>query len=290
MRDDLELVRLAGAERRDLAARVNAICGTDVAVLCLPDEASGEIAEALQNREARLLDSSTRHRTAAGWTFGLPELESGQRTRIASANRVSNPGCYATGFILSVRPLVDAGVLDADARLSMHAVSGYSGGGKQMIERYQASKRDLTVRPYALELNHKHRPEMRVHAGLNQAPLFSPMVGSYYKGMITQVPLFQQDLRQGATRAEVYELLAERYESEPFVRVHDPGDPGVLDSGQLAPDALSDTNLLDMFVFGTDEQMLLTARFDNLGKGACGAAIQNLNLMLGIDECKGLIS
>ncbi len=289
-RDDLALIRIGEDERRDLGARVDAIRDAEVSVLCLPDQAAGEIAAALQDGEARLLDASTQHRTAADWTFGLPELESKQRSRIASASRVSNPGCYSTGFILSVRPLVDAGILAANARLTLHAISGYSGGGKQMIQRYEQSRDDLTVRPYALALDHKHQPEMRVHAGLSQAPLFSPMVGSYYKGMITQVPLFQEDLQQPATSAQIYELLAERYEAEPFVRVHLPGDTSSLDQGQLAPDALNDTNQLDLYVFGSDERMLLTARFDNLGKGACGAAIQNLNLMLGIDECKGLIS
>ncbi len=290
VRDDLELIQLCEEKRRDLDARVQAIRGADIAVLCLPDQAAGEISAALQDGEGRLLDASTRHRTASGWVFGLPELEPMQRTRIARASRVSNPGCYSTGFILSVRPLVDADILGVEARLSVHAVSGYSGGGKQMIERYERSADDLSVRPYALELDHKHQPEMRLHAGLNQTPLFSPMIGSYHKGMITQVPLFQADLRRPATQTQIYELLAERYEGEPFVRVHVPGEVASLDQGQLAPDAVNDTNQLDLFVFGRDERMLLTARFDNLGKGACGAAIQNLNLMLGIDECTGLIS
>lgn len=288
-RGDLELIRLSEDDRRDMDARVDAIGTADVSVLCLPDEAAGEVAAALQGEKARLLDASTRHRTAVGWTFGLPELEAKQRSRIASSSRVSNPGCYSTGFILTVRPLVDAGILGEDAKLTLHAISGYSGGGKQMIQRYEQSQDDLTVRPYALALDHKHQPEMRVHAGLRQAPLFTPMVGSYYKGMITQVPLFKEDLQHPATQTQVYELLAERYEAEPFIRVHLRGDTTSLDQGQLAPDALNDTNQLDLFVFGSDERMLLTARFDNLGKGACGAAIQNLNLMLGINECKGLI-
>lgn len=289
-REDVELIRLREEGRRELGARIEAICAADIAVLCLPDEAAGEVAAALQDTEARLLDASTRHRTAPGWVFGLPELEPKQRSRIACAARVSNPGCYSTGFLLSVRPLVDAGILAADARLTVHAVSGYSGGGKQMIESYEQAETDLSVRPYALELNHKHQPEMRFHAGLNRTPLFSPMVGNYYKGMITQVPLFQDDLQRPATHMQIYELLAERYEQEPFVRVRVPGDEASFEQGQLAPDALNDSNQLELFVFGSEERMLLTARFDNLGKGACGAAIQNLNLMLGIDECKGLIS
>ena len=288
-REDLQLVQLDEKDRRSLAARSEAMRSAHLSVLCLPDDAAGEIAQSLEGEEVRLLDASTRHRTATDWVFGLPELVPEQRTRIASASRVSNPGCYSTGFILSVRPLVDAGVIASDARLSVHAVSGYSGGGKNMIQRYQAGEEELGVRPYALDLNHKHQPEMRVYAGLDREPLFSPMVGSYYKGMITQVPLFREDLARPADRERVCRLLAQRYEKEPFVKVHPLGDTRSLDKGKLAPDAANDTNRVDLFVFGSNERMLVTARFDNLGKGACGAAMQNLNLMLGIDERKGLL-
>lgn len=288
-REDLELIRLEEKDRRSLAKRVEAMQRADVSVLCLPDAAAGEVAQALEGEGIRLLDASTRHRVAPGWVFGLPELTLDQRSRIASAFRVSNPGCYSTGFILSVRPLVDAGVIAADARIAVHAVSGYSGGGKGMIERYELSENDLGVRPYALELNHKHQPEMRVYTGLDREPLFSPMVGSYYKGMITQVPLFPEHMESLASRGRVHSLLAERYEQEPFVQVHPLEVANSLDQGQLAPDAANDTNCVDLFVFGNDERMLLAARFDNLGKGACGAAIQNLNLMLGIDETTGLM-
>ncbi len=288
LRDDLELIHLEDSDRRVFAARLEAIRACDLAILCLPDKAAEEIAAAIADGEARLLDASTRHRTARGWTFGLPELAATQRAQIERASRVSNPGCYATGFILSIRPLVEAGVLATDARLTVHALSGYSGGGKQMIARYRQADADLAVRPYALDLNHKHLPEMRVHVGLDQAPLFSPMVGNYYKGMITQTPIFRQDLRPSLTHRQIYELLAERYDGEPFITVYAPDDRTSLNQGQLAPDARNDSNQLDLFVFGSGEHALLTARFDNLGKGACGAAIQNLNLMLGIDECTGL--
>ena len=282
-RDDLERIRLDESDRRDLNARAKAIDAADLSLLCLPDEAAGELVAALGNSEARLLDASSRHRTAAGWDYGLPELCAHQRARIAASRRVSNPGCYPTGFLLCVRPLVDAGIIDRTARLSMHAVSGYSGGGKQMIARYEAASDHLAVRPYALDLSHKHLPEMRAHAGLEHAPLFSPMVANYYKGMITQVPLLARGIR-----SQVYEQLAARYENEPFVRVHEPADRACLEQGGLPPDGANDSNRVDLFVFGDDEHLLLTARFDNLGKGACGAAMQNLNLMLGIDECAGL--
>ena len=283
VRQDLQLVTLDASERRNVDARITAIKSADLSVLCLPDDAAEDLVGALGSDESRLLDASSRHRTAPGWVYGLPELAKGQRAAIASSTRVSNPGCYPTGFLLCVRPLVDAGIIDKTARLSMHAVSGYSGGGKQMIARYQACDGNLAARPYALGLDHKHLPEMRVHAGLDQAPLFSPMVASYYKGMITQVPVLSRGLR-----GRIYTVLAERYQDEPFIKVHEPGDITCLEHGQLPPDGANDTNRVDLFVFGDDEHLLLTARFDNLGKGACGAAIQNLNLMLGIDECAGL--
>ncbi len=282
-RSDLELIKLDESERRDINMRIDAINAADVSVLCLPDEASEALVGALGNSQARLLDASSRHRAASGWTYGLPELCEGQRARIASSTRVSNPGCYPTGFLLCVRPLVDAGLIDRTAQLTMHAVSGYSGGGKQMIARYEATTHNLAARPYALTLNHKHLPEMRVHAGLDRAPLFSPMVSNYYNGMITQVPLCAS-----ASRQRVHQLLHERYSDEPFVHVHPLDDTTCLDQGELPADGANDTNRVDLFVFGDDAHLLLTARFDNLGKGACGAAMQNLNLMLGIDECTGL--
>ena len=282
-RSDLELITLDESDRRDMNARIDAIHAADVSVLCLPDDAVQALVSALGNSDARLLDASSRHRTDAGWAYGLPELCEGQRARIASSTRVSNPGCYPTGFLLTVRPLVDAGLIDKKAELTMHAVSGYSGGGKQMIARYEAAAHNLAARPYALALNHKHLPEMRVHAGLDRAPLFSPMVSNYYKGMITQVPLCAS-----ASQQQVHQLLHERYSDEPFVHVHPLDDTTCLDQGALPADGANNTNRIDLFVFGDDAHVLLTARFDNLGKGACGAAMQNLNLMLGIDECTGL--
>ncbi len=282
-RADLELIKLDESERRNLDVRIDAINAADVSVLCLPDDASEALVSALGNSKARLIDASSRHRTALGWDYGLPELCEGQRARINSSARVANPGCYATGFLLCVCPLIDAGLIDKAAKLTMHAVSGYSGGGKQMIARYETANFELAARPYALQLNHKHLPEMRVHSGLDQAPLFSPMVSNYYKGMITQVPL-----RAGANRRQIHEHLAARYMHEPFVEVHELEDTTHLDQGALPADGANNTNRVDLFVFGDDAHLLLTARFDNLGKGACGAAMQNLNLMLGIDECTGL--
>ena len=276
-----EHLRKDAGRRRELFARA------DVVALCLPD-AAARAAVALAP-EARFLDASTAHRVCAGWTYGLPELAPEQRAAIRAAGRVANPGCYPTGFILSVRPLIDAGVLRADMPLRTHAVSGYSGGGKTMIATYRACDRAaLGVRPYGLGLNHKHVPEMQAYSGTAQAPLFMPSVGHYYQGMLVQVPLFTGELEDGATIADVHTALAKRYASEPFVTVHPLGGADLLANGFLDPTARNATNALDIAVFGHDQQLLIVSRFDNLGKGAAGAAVQNLNLMLGMPDDTGL--
>ncbi len=277
--------------RKDQGRRRELFEQADVAVLCLPDDSARAAVELAP--EARFLDASTAHRVAAGWVYGLPELASDQRQAIADAPRVANPGCYPTGFALAIRPLIDAGLLGAEVPLRVHAVSGYSGGGKGLIAKYQARQaRDAAAwraRPYALDLAHKHVPEMRVYARTALAPLFSPAVGHYYNGMLVQIGLFARELQSGATPADVHGVLAERYRGEPFVHVHDlHPDAGVLEEGYLSPTVRNGTNHLDLLVFGNDEQLLLVGRYDNLGKGAAGAAVQNLNLMLGLPETMGL--
>ena len=273
--------------RKDAGRRRELFASADVIALCLPDDAARE-AVALAP-EARFLDASTAHRVCEGWTYGLPELAPEQRRAIRAARRVANPGCYPTGFILSVRPLIDAGVLGADVPLRAHAVSGYSGGGKTMIEKYRACNgAALPVCPYGLGLTHKHVPEMRAYSGTAPAPLFMPSVGHYYAGMLVQVPLFASELEGGASIADVHAALAERYADEPFVTVHPFGGADILVNGFLSPTARNATNDLDIAVFGHDEQLLVVSRFDNLGKGAAGAAVQNLNLMLGMPDATGL--
>ena len=283
-------IRLLAVEdhlRKDAGRRRELFARADVVALCLPDDAA-RAAVALAP-QARFLDASTAHRVCDGWTYGLPELAPEQRTAIRDARRVANPGCYPTGFILSVRPLIDAGVLRADVPLRTHAVSGYSGGGKAMIATYRAcDQAALRVRPYGLGLTHKHVPEMHAYSGTAQAPLFTPSVGHYYQGMLVQVPLFASELEDGATIADVHDALAERYASEPFVAVHPLGGAGLLANGFLDPTARNATNALDIAVFGHDEQLLVVSRYDNLGKGAAGAAVQNLNLMLGMPDGTGL--
>ena len=286
-RPDIELLEIPEAQRKNDACRTALYEAADVALLCLPDAAARQAAERAAN--ARLIDASTAHRTAPGWAYGLPELDADARDAIRKAARVSNPGCYPTGFALCVRPLIDAGALAPETPLRVNAISGYSGGGKALIAKHeQCGAPHCPARPYALTLAHKHLPEMRRYAGTRQAPLFAPMVGHFFKGMLTQVPLFRSELRGGIAAADVQGLLAERYADEPFVRVLPLGAEGALDDGFLDATACNDTNRIEIMVFASDAHMLLCARYDNLGKGASGAAVQNLNLMLGLDETEGL--
>lgn len=290
-RRDLRLLSIDDAERKDPAARARLFKEADIAVLCLPDEAARE-AVALAEGRCRLLDASSAHRTAAGWVYGLPELCAAQAEAIAAAERVSNPGCYPQGFILSVRPLVEAGLLPADALLSLHAVSGYSGGGRRMIEAYQAAAPEQLdrwgARPYALELRHKHLPEMHLHSGLREPPIFCPIVGNFHKGMITQTPLFAAQLNNGAGLRQAQDALAQAYAQAPFIDVAPCADGSRLDAGYLSPCACNGSNRLEIMLFGNADRFILAARYDNLGKGAAGAAVQNLNLMLGRAETEGL--
>jgi N-acetyl-gamma-glutamyl-phosphate reductase len=261
-----------------------------VAFLCLPDAASREAAAMISNPNTCLIDASTAHRTVPGWTFGLPELCKGQREAIRAAKRIANPGCHASAFILALRPLVDAGLLSAEALVSATSITGYSGGGKSMIAQYEAGgdARLQAPRPYALGLAHKHLPEMMAHTGLRHAPVFQPIVGNFYKGLAVTVPLHLSQLRAGSTPAQVREALAAHYEGERFIRVMPLRDPATLEEGFFDVQACNDTNRVDLFVFGSETQILVMARLDNLGKGASGAAVQAMNVHLGVEESLGL--
>lgn len=273
--------------RKDDSRRRELMRRADVVVLCLPDDAARNAVELAPG--ARFLDASTAHRVADGWAYGLPELVPGQRGRIRDARRVSNPGCYPTGFILAVRPLIAAGMLSPGTPLRVNALSGYSGGGKSLIAKYRACDAEaMRTRPYGLALGHKHVPEMHKHSLTESAPLFVPEVGHFYQGMLVQVPLFSPELG-GARASDVREVLSERYADEPFIHVHEyPVPEEALDAGFLSATERNGSNDLDLMVFGHDEQVLLVARYDNLGKGASGAAVQNLNLMLGLPEAAGV--
>lgn len=292
-RSDIELLEVDIERRKDAVARAELLNAADLVILCLPDDAATEAVALIENPAVRILDASTAHRTLDGWVYGLPELAPGQRSAISQSRRVANPGCYPTGFLLALRPLIDAGVIRREAEICVHALSGYSGGGRALVDRYRARELEgvsamHAPRPYALGLKHKHLGEMRQFAGLEHAPLFTPMVGHYYKGMLVQIPLPPGLLERPLDARALTELLAERYAAEACVHVVEPEGSVALDDGFLDPEHCNDTNRVELMVFGGGGQMLLVARLDNLGKGAGGAAIQNMNLMLGVDELAGV--
>jgi len=285
-RADLELI-LLGGRRRDVAARREALNGADAVILCLPDDAAREAVAMIDNPAVRVIDASTAYRVDPDWTYGFPELAPGWRERIAGATRVSNPGCYPTGFLGLVAPLVRAGLVPADWPISVNAVSGYSGGGKAMIAEFEDGTPD-PFRAYGLTLKHKHVPEMTKHAGLSRPVLFSPAVGNYRQGMLVEVPLHLSALPERPSIEVIHGALVEAYEGARFVEVADLEETETLTG--LTPEGLNGTNRLRLHVFGdrNGEQARLVALLDNLGKGASGAAVQNLNLMLGLDEGAGL--
>jgi N-acetyl-gamma-glutamyl-phosphate reductase len=287
-RSDVELIKIDADKRKDLVERKRLINASDITFLCLPDEAAKESAALVDNPKTCLIDASTAHRVNPDWAFGLPELAKGQRDRIRAAKRISNPGCHATAFILAVKPLVAAGLLPADTQLACNSITGYSGGGKKMIEQYQSPQRIDAPRPYALTLIHKHLPEMSYYTGLTQTPIFQPIVGPYYKGLAVTAYLHPAQFTKRLTPGDLQQLLAEYYVGERFIRVAPTGIDGNTDGGFFNVEGSNDTNCVDLFVFGSEERMLVVARLDNLGKGASGAAVQSMNLHLGVDEGLGL--
>jgi N-acetyl-gamma-glutamyl-phosphate reductase len=291
-RKDVEVLRIDPDKRKDATERARLLNAADVAFLCLPDAAAKEAAALITNPRTCLIDASTAHRTQAGWAFGLPELAPSQRDLIRSSKRISNPGCHASAFILLMRPLVDAGLVPAALAVSASSITGYSGGGKKMIEQYLAQAQPggdaalTSPRPYALTLVHKHVPEMMAHTGLTTKPIFMPIVSNFYKGLSVSVPLHLAAL--GTTAEAVHQALQTRYAKEAFIRVMPLRDPGTLEGGFFDVQACNDTNRVDILVFANDTQAILMARLDNLGKGASGAAVQAMNVHLGVDEGLGL--
>jgi N-acetyl-gamma-glutamyl-phosphate reductase len=301
-RGDLEIVSIDPARRKDPAARAELLNGVDAAILCLPDDAAREAVALVTSNSARVIDASSAHRTAEGWTYGFPEMEPGQRDAIRGARRLSNPGCYPTGFIGLVRPLVAAGLIPAEFPLTVNAISGYSGGGKGLIAEFEgptpAASRDA-YRVYGLNLAHKHLPEMQRHSGLQHPPVFAPSVGRFAQGMIVEVPLQLWALPGKPDAADLHVALQAAYAGERFVEVASGPECAALQKtragaggyvAELDPESLNGSNRMRLYVFGNAErtQARLVALLDNLGKGASGAAVQNLNLMLGLDETAGL--
>ena len=294
-RGDIELLRIDPERRKDAQERKKLLNAADLAFLCLPDAAAAEAVSLIDNSRTRVIDASTAHRTADGWVYGFPEL-TGQREKISSARFVANPGCHATGFISIVRPLVELGLLPADTALSCFSLTGYSGGGRKMIARYEGESRPPALSSpalYGLMQDHKHLPEMQAYSGLSVPPVFVPIVDDYYKGMAATVPLHMSWLRGVSALHEVWQKLSDYYaKAGDVVRVEqDPADPesGVDSSFKIYANMLGGKDSLSLLVNGNDERITVTALFDNLGKGASGAAVQNMNLMLGFEETRGLM-
>ncbi|MBI1774857.1 MAG: N-acetyl-gamma-glutamyl-phosphate reductase [Proteobacteria bacterium] len=291
-RRDIELVSLSAERRKDKAARAEVLNGVDLAILCLPDEAAREAVSLVRNNAVKILDASSAHRVAEGWAYGLPELDAGHGDVVAQAARVSNPGCYPTGAVALLRPLVKAGLLPASFPVTVNAVSGYTGGGKRMIQQFEdpsaADAIKAAVRVYALGLEHKHVPEMQAYSLLENRPLFSPSVGRYRQGMIVEVPLQLWALPKAVKGADLHEAIAQHFRGSRYISVAPPASQAGMDA--LEPEALNGTNEMRLYVFANDSrrQALLVAVLDNLGKGASGAAVQNMNLMLGLDPAAGL--
>jgi N-acetyl-gamma-glutamyl-phosphate reductase len=288
-RDEFRLITLSDADRKSVSARAAAIQDADYVILCLPDAAAREAVALGEGADTRFIDASSAHRVADGWTYGFAELRKGQREAIASARLVSNPGCYPTGFLALVAPLVAEDLLPADHGFIVNAVSGYSGGGKDLIQRMQVDAPEIGFRAYALGLEHKHLPEMQVHAGLSRAPIFAPAVVRAFRGMLVDVPLFLDPELGFADARTLHAALADHYAGEALVTVA-PIDavPGELLVSENDPA----TDRLSLYVLPSADgsQVRLVAMLDNLGKGASGAAVQNLNIMAGLDELAGLRS
>ncbi|MET0249702.1 MAG: N-acetyl-gamma-glutamyl-phosphate reductase [Sphingobium sp.] len=288
-RSELTLLALDEAQRKDAGARRDALNAADIVILCLPDDAAREAVALIDNDRTRVIDASTAHRVADGWTYGFAELEPNQRDRLAASRRVSNPGCWATGFLSLVRPLVRGGLLPADWPVTVSGASGYSGGGKGMVADYEGPAGAPTAfRAYGLSLTHKHLPEMKLYSGLAHAPIFAPAVASTYRGMLVEVPLHLRALPGRPGLEDIHGALTVAYEGSPVVGVAPLDQSGGMSVIDI--DHVGATDRLQLFMFGNAQsgQVRLVALLDNLGKGAAGAAVQNLNILAGLPETAGL--
>ena len=289
-RDDLDVIKIDSDKRKETAERKKYLNSADIVFLCLPDTAAKEAVSLISNSTTKVIDASTAHRTDISWAYGLPELSKVHRLNIKNSVRVAVPGCYATGFISIMYPLVSGGLVPKDYPATVHAISGYSGGGNKLIEQYESSKVNLFESPqlYSLGLSHKHVPEMTIISGLSCAPIFSPIVSSYYKGMSVCVPLHTRLLPGSPTMKTMHEFLSCYYSSEKYIKVMSLGSEKDFPNSFLGATRVNDTNHLEIYVVGNDDQVMLVSVLDNLGKGSSGAAIQNMNIMLGLDEGLGL--
>ena len=291
-RSDINIMQIDEDKRKDPAEKAKIINASDYTFLCLPDAAAVESVQLCTNSKTRIIDASTAHRTNPEWAYGFPELDASFREKIAGSNRVAVPGCYASGFVSLGYPLVKSGIMPADYPVVIHAVSGYSGAGKKAIAQYEADGRNPELdspRLYALTQTHKHLPEMKKIAGLEYEPVFNPYVCDYFQGMTVTVGLHARLLAKKVTAYNVWEMFAAHYDGCRFVKVAGFMGEGVLEEPFIPANTLAGTNMMQIFVYGNDDRIMLTSRFDNLGKGASGAAVQCLNIMLGIDEATGLV-
>ena len=291
-RNDIEIMKIDEDKRKDNDERKKFICSSDFTFLCLPDAAAREAVELAKGSNVRSIDASTAHRTNPDWAYGFPELSKQHREKIAASSRVAVPGCYASGFISLVYPLVKAGIMPSDYPFVAHAVSGYSGAGKKAIAVYESDEKPeefYSPRQYALPQEHKHLPEMMKISGLDYKPVFNPLICDYFSGMVVTVPVLTRLLPKKYTLADIHKAFTEHYADANLVKVMPVMGEGVLENGFLAANTLSGKNNMEIFVCGNDDRIVLCSRLDNLGKGASGAAVQCLNIMMGIDETTGLV-
>jgi N-acetyl-gamma-glutamyl-phosphate reductase len=290
-RNDVELIRIPHEKRRDASEREKLLNEADLVFLCLPDDAARDAVSLIKNPKTKIIDASTAHRIAEDWVYGLPEI-SGQRDKIFKSGRISNPGCYATGFILMLRPLIEKKALSGSYPVVTYSITGYSGGGKGMIADFEnvdpENLQEIICRPKNLQMGHKHLPEMQKMTFIENPPHFIPIVGKFYKGMLVFLPVFTDGSSEDISGVKIHEILTEYYADEQFVKVMPLNSDEMLNDGFLSPLGCNDTNRVELFVYENKNQTLIVARLDNLGKGASGAAVQNMNLLFGYEESLGL--
>lgn len=290
-RNELEILKIAEEDKKNPEVKQRLLNQANMVFLCLPDTSSKESMRYITNSDTKVIDASTAHRTNSEWTYGIPELNLSQREKIKNSNRVCVPGCHATGFIMAMNPLIENNIVSRKKKLICHSITGYSGGGRGLIDIYEESENFDKInaqRPYALNLDHKHLPEMRYVLGIDTAPLFTPSVGNFKQGMLVMSYLIKDELLKDVSRMDIMELYQKYYANEAFVKIIE-NNVKYLDEGFLDAKACNNTNRIEISLYENRDYMVVISRFDNLGKGASGAAVQNMNIMLGLDENRGLI-